>query len=311
MRTRWVVLALASMFFGALGGVILSPQPAGAVSKEMVQLQLQVSQLLQGQQDMRNAIDANNASTKTLIQQALDASNKLNSQMGALEQSVQQVQANTGSRIDGMTQLTQGLSDNLQDVQSRVAKLSQQLNDIQSTLQSIDSKVSNSAPTTTTAGPGAPGTSPGTDASTDAPPAVKPTAAMPPISADTLYQNALRDFTTGNYNLSRQEFGDYIKNFPSNDLAGNAQFYLGEIDYAQGKFTDAIDQYETVLSNYPQSFKLAASLLKKGMAEIEIGKKAAGIRDLRDVVRRYPGSDEERRAAAKLHEMGVSSRATR
>ena len=54
-------------------------------------------------------------------------------------------------------------------------------------------------------------------------------AAPPPISADTLYQNALRDFTGGKYDLSRQEFSDYIQNFPSNDLASNSQFYLGEM----------------------------------------------------------------------------------
>ena len=85
---------------------------------------------------------------------------------------------------------------------------------------------------------------------------------MPPISADTLYQNALRDFTSGKYDLSRQEFSDYIKNFPANDLASNAQFYLGEIYYAQNDFKDAIAAYDNVLSNYPRSFKLAASRLR-------------------------------------------------
>ena len=60
--------------------------------------------------------------------------------MGSLQKSVQEVQANTGSRIDTMTQQTQGLSDNLQDVQARVAKLSQQLNDMQNLLQSIDAR---------------------------------------------------------------------------------------------------------------------------------------------------------------------------
>ena len=59
---------------------------------------------------------------------------------------------------------------------------------------------------------------------------------MPPISADTLYQNALRDYTSGNYDLARQEFSDYIKNFPTNDLASNSQFYLGEIAYHAERF---------------------------------------------------------------------------
>jgi tol-pal system protein YbgF len=281
----------------------------------MIQLQQQVTQLLQGQQDLRSAIDSNNASLKTLIQQSLDSVNHLASQMGVLQKTVQEVQASTGARIDTMTQQTQGLSDNLQDVQARVGKLSQQLTDVQNTLQSIDAKLSTGAPTPTAGSPAPMGAAPSAGApdtgsanSASSPANGQPASAMPPISADTLYLNALRDFTTGKYDLSRQEFIDYAKNFPTNDLAGNAQFYLGEIDYTQGQFPNAINQYDNVLANYPKSFKLAASLLKKGMAELELGKKAAATRDLREVVRRFPGSDESRRATAKLHELGVPAK---
>ena len=94
--------------------------------------------------------------------------------------------------------------------------------------------------------------------------AIRRPPGLPPISADTLYQNALRDFTSGKYDLARQEFSDYIKNFPSNDLASNSQFYLGEISYAQNDFKDAITAYDTVLENYPHSFKLAASEYQEG-----------------------------------------------
>ena len=295
MRTRWLALALAAIFFGALGGALLAPQPAGAVSKEMIELQQQVAQLLQGQQDMRSAIDSNNAALKTLVQQSLDSVGKLNGEMATLQKTVQDVQANTGARIDTMTQQTQGLSDNLQDVQARVGKLSQQLTDVQNLLQSIDAKVSGATPGGVPATPGGP-------MGTTAPP-----ASMPPISADTLYQNALRDFTGGKYDLSRQEFSDYIKNFPTNDLASNAQFYLGEVSYAQGDYKGAIAAYDTVLTNYPNSFKLAASLLKKAVAELELGMKASGTRDLREVVRRFAGSDEAKRAQAKLHEIGATT----
>jgi len=295
LRTRWLALALAAIFFGALGGALLAPQPAGAVSKEMIELQQQVAQLLQGQQDLRSAIDSNNAALKTLVQQSLDSVGRLNGEMATLQKTVQDVQANTGARIDTMTQQTQGLSDNLQDVQARVGKLSQQLTDVQNLLQSIDAKVSGATPGGVPSTPGAPMG------------ATAPSASMPPISADTLYQNALRDFTGGKYDLSRQEFSDYITNFPKNDLASNAQFYLGEVSYAQGDYKGAIAAYDTVLTNYPNSFKLAASLLKKAMAELELGMKASGARDLREVVRRFAGSDEAKRAQAKLHEIGATT----
>ncbi|HEY6903107.1 MAG TPA: tetratricopeptide repeat protein [Candidatus Acidoferrales bacterium] len=303
MRTRWVVLAFAAILLGAVGGAMLAPQPAGAVSRDMIELQQQVAQLLQGQQDMRSAMDSNNATIKTLVQQSLDSVNKLSAEMNSVQKSVQEVQANTGARIDTMAQQTQGLSDNLQDVQARVGKLSQQLTEAQNLLQSIDGKLSNQPGATGAPGaPGAPTTSNGTG---DAPAGNPP--GMAPISADTLYQNALRDYMSGKYDLARQEFSDYIKNFPSNDLASNSQFYLGEIAYAQGDFKAAIGAYNAVLVNYPRSFKLAASELKKGMAELESGERTAGIRDLRSVESRFPGSDESRRAHAKLREIGATT----
>lgn len=318
MRTRSVALAMMGVLVGAVGGSMLSPRPTGAVSKEMLQLQEDVSQLLQGQQSMRSAIDGNNASMHTLIQQQLDAINSMNAKMNDLQKSVGEATANDSSKIDTMTSQTQGISDNLQDVQARVGKLAAQMNEIQGSLQSIDGRLAGGATpsmapvSSSPVGPGANANPPATDAPPLVPasaPARAPGGGMAGIASDTLYQNALRDFTTGKYDLSRQEFSDYVKNYGSTDLASNAQFYLGEISYSQGDYKDAVAQYNVVLNNYPQSYKLAASLLKKGMAELELGMKATGARDLKEVVRRFPGTDESRRASAKLKELGVPATA--
>lgn len=325
MRTKWVVLGIACLFLGALGGALVSPQPAGAVSKEIIELQSQVAQILQAQQDLRSALDADNATLKTLIQQQSDAINHLNGTMGSLQSAVQQVQANGNSQIGTVAQQTQGLSDNLQDLQSRVGKLQQQMGDMQNLLQSIDSKVSAAAPqnsnppnpqnpqtqpngtgpgTASPNGTGAPVSPPDGPAGNNPPMATNaPSGAMPPISADTLYQNALRDYNTGNYGLANQEFSDYIRNFPKNDLASNAQFYLGEILYAEGQYKSAISSYDAVLTNYPNSFKLSDSLLKKAMAEQELRERVSAERDYRLVVRRFPGSPAARRAQSKLRDL--------
>ena len=47
------------------------------------------------------------------------------------------------------------------------------------------------------------------------------------------------------------------------------------------------------------------------MALIELGQKPGGIRELREVVKRYPGTEEDRRARARLKELGVAVTATR
>ena len=42
------------------------------------------------------------------------------------------------------------------------------------------------------------------------------------------------------------------------------------------------------------------------LALIELTQKNAGVKELREVVKRYPGTEEERRARAKLKELGVA-----
>jgi tol-pal system protein YbgF len=313
MKIRTIAIFAAAVFAGAIAGSLVGPRPAEAVAREIIDLQRDVTTLLQGQKDMTTQITQDHTVLKTLVEQASDNVGKLNATMGSVQKSVQDVQANSGARLDTMSTQVQGLSDNLEEIKSRLGKLNQQLVDLQSAVQGIDAKVSGAAPASVT-----PGTSPkpagGNDATSVTPAAsngVSPAAAASPApSADMLYSNGLRDITSGKYDLARQEFLDYLKYYGTTDLACNAQFYLGEIAYHQKQYQDAVAEYDKVLTLYPKGFKLEPARLKKGMALVELGQKTAGIRELREVIRRYPGTEEERVARAKLKELGVSATAS-
>ncbi len=292
MRTRWVLLLTAALVAGAVGGALLAPTSVGAVAKEIIELQRDVALLLQAQRDLQRAVDEKHAVQKTLLEQSLDSVSKLHTAIGAMQKTVQDVQANSGARLDSMSTQVQGLADNLEEVKARLGRVNQQLAEMQNTLQSLDAKVAGGTPA-----PGVTGSSGG--------PGGPPSG--PPPSADLLYSNGLRDFTGGKYDLARQEFLDYLKYYPETDLASNAQFYIGEIYFAQKQYKDAATEYDKVLTNYPKSFKLAPARLKKGLALLELGQKASAIRELREVVRRYPGTEEERRARAKLRELGAAN----
>jgi tol-pal system protein YbgF len=299
MKIRTIVIFAAAVFAGALGGSLIGPRPAEAVAREIIDLQRDVTTLLQGQKDMSTQITQDHTVLKTLVEQASENVGKLNATMGSVQKSVQDVQANSGARLDTMSTQVQGLSDNLEEIKSRLGKLNQQLVDLQSAVQSIDSKVSGAAP----AG-GTPNASPRPANDGSSAPLAGGTSPAP--SADMLYSNGLRDITSGKYDLARQEFHDYLKYYGDTDLASNAQFYLGEIAYHQKQYQDAVAEYDKVLTLYPKGFKLEPARLKKGMALIELGQKTAGVRELREVIRRYPGTEEERVARAKLKELGIA-----
>jgi tol-pal system protein YbgF len=308
MRKRWIVYLAAAMLAGALGGTLLGPSPVGAVAREMVELQQSVNQLIQGQKDMQTTLAQNAAVDKTLMEQSMDTVNKLTGTMMGLQKTVQDMQANSGARLDTMSTQVQGISDNLQEALARMGKLNQQLTDAQNAIQGIDAKLASNAPLPAAAAPGAGAAPGGLPPIPGAPPATAgnfPPAAAP--SADLLYSNGLRDLNGKKYDLAAQEFGDYLKFYGTTDLASNAQFYVGEIYFAQQQYDQAIDAYSKVINNYPKSFKLAPAHLKRALALISLGEKNSGVSELRMVVKSYPGTDEEKRAKAKLQELGLAS----
>jgi len=305
MRLRNIAIFSAVVLVAAICGSLVGPRPAEAVAREIIELQHDVTTLLQGQKDLATQMTQDHTVMKTLVEQTGDNVGKLNATMSSLQKSVQDVQANSGARLDTMSTQVQGLSDNLEEIKSRLGKLNQQLVDLQNTVQSLDAKISGTAPPQTS--PTSNNTFTPSPSGGSAPASASPAGPAP--SADTLYSNGLRDITSGKYDLARQEFQDYLKYYGDTDLASNAQFYLGEIAYSQRNYDLAVTEYDRVLTNYPKSFKLAPARLKKGMALLELGQKNTGVRELREVVKRYPGTEEERRARAKLKELGVATSA--
>jgi tol-pal system protein YbgF len=226
-----------------------------------------------------------------------------------VQKTTQDFSAASGARLDTMGTQVQGLSDNVADLQARMGKLDQKLTDIQNTLQNVDSKLASPAPAPTSAppSPAAMYNGPSGVTPTIPPGGPAPSATGPPASADVLYSNALRDINGKHYDLATQEFLDYLKYYGDTDLASNAQFYLGEVAFMQNQFQAALDAYNRVIENYPKSFKTASARMRKGFCLAELGQKASAVRELRTVIRLYPGTDEARRSAAKLKEMGATA----
>ncbi len=112
----------------------------------------------------------------------------------------------------------------------------------------------------------------------------------PPV--DQLYQSGLRDYNSAKYTVAASEFGDVVHYYPQDPLAGNAQFYLGEISYKQGKFPAAIKYYDAVLEQFSGNPLAPAAELRKGQSLIQMGQKDAGVRELRTLIQRYPQSPE-------------------
>ena len=106
------------------------------------------------------------------------------------------------------------------------------------------------------------------------------------------YEAAYNAFKDKKYKEARKKFEVFIKEFPKDELADNAQFWIAETYYGEKDSEGAILAYETLLKKYPKSKKAPAALLKQGLSFIEIGDKKTGKVILEQLIERYPDSKE-------------------
>jgi tol-pal system protein YbgF len=286
----------------------LAPVPAFAVNKDMIQLQTQVQQLQDAVARLQQSNDERMGVLKDLVQQSADSVNRMSVAVDNLQKQLAAQQAAEGTKTDQVSGQVQTLNDSLDEVKARMARLEKLLKDVQGSQQSMAASLQNMVPANT-ATPTSP-SGPPPDGS--APAAAQPgdTSALPPSAntappIDSLYGTALSDYMAAKYTLATAEFGDVVKNYPDDPLAGNAIFYLGEINYRAEKFAPAVRDYDKVIEQFPDNNKVPSSHLHKGEALIRLQQRDAGVRELRALIQRFPNSPEATQARSKLNGMGV------
>jgi tol-pal system protein YbgF len=282
------------LFVIVVAALALAPAtPSFAVSKEVVQLQTQVQALQDQMARMQQSFDERMGVMRNLVEQNTDGMNKIVSAMQELQRGLNQQHTDVAGRNDQLSGQVQALNDSIDELKGRMAKISTQIDQLAQQQQNLPAQ--QMAP----GGGSVPGGAP-TGAAAPA------TQAPPP---EVLYNNALRDYNAAKYDLASGEFGDFLRAYPTHDLAGNAQFYAADIEYRQGNFQQAVKDYDKVLEQYPGGNKASAAQLKKGLALIQIGDKQAGTRELQSLIQRYPRSIEATTARDQLRKMGGTTAA--
>jgi tol-pal system protein YbgF len=296
--------SLYLLFFVAV--VCAVPVRAESTKDTVVALQSQVQQLMDAVQRLQSTVDSKFALLQHLVEQTADNANRMTTSVDALQQKINAQSEATNGKLDTASGQMQSLNDSVDELKSRLGKLDKAIQDMQSQLQNIQNP-SATAPgqqPLTGAGSPPPATGPGATNNGPAGPATGPATSQAPPLQET-YQAGLRDYNAARYSVAQGEFQDVLTYYPQDDLAGNAQFYLGEIAYKQNDFAGAVKNYNAVLEGFSGSPKAAAAQLRKGLALIQTGKRDAGIRELRSLIQRHPQTPEATQARAKLNGMGV------
>ncbi len=114
------------------------------------------------------------------------------------------------------------------------------------------------------------------------------------------YQLAFELLKDENYETARVSFIKFIRLYQDSDFVDDAKYWLGETYYAQRFFTQALKEFEEVLTKFPNSGKIPEALLKKGFCYFELGEVEKSRQLLKSVVNQYPDSSVSRLAVQKL-----------
>lgn len=95
-------------------------------------------------------------------------------------------------------------------------------------------------------------------------------------------------------------FRNFIKRYPDSIYQPNANYWLGQINYNQGKKDDALYYFALVAKKYPKSPKAPDAFLKVGVIMQEKGQKDKAQAVYHQVGKLYPNTEAAKQAKKRL-----------
>ncbi len=115
-------------------------------------------------------------------------------------------------------------------------------------------------------------------------------------SPTEVYLQAFGDYASGRYQLAIDGFETFLRRFPNNSYASNAQYWLGDSYFNQQQYSTAIQEFDRVLIDYPNAPKAPDALYKIAIAQLQLGATEAARQAVDTLTQRYPQSTAAQKA---------------
>ena len=280
----------------ALFALLAAPALFGAPAKEIVQIQRDIALLQDQVRSVQQSMDERLVKLTTLVEQTLQSVSKTNTSVAVLESGLRdRLSQQLAAPITGVSTKVDQMSTDFQSVRESVADMNERMSKIQAQIVELSNVVR-----TIQAPPPPP---PATGGSAEGGPAGGPPAGISPTQ---LYESAMRDRSSGQFDLAMQGFQEYLKWFSNTELAPNAQFYVGQIFYDKNDFRNAIGAFDTVLEKFPENNKTPDAIYMKGMSLLKDGQRTQAGQEFLSVIQKYPTSEVATKARAQRRALGLS-----
>lgn len=124
------------------------------------------------------------------------------------------------------------------------------------------------------------------------------TAALPGATTQMLYQQGYGALLQKDYAGAEGAFRHLLETYPSDPLAADAQYWIGETYYVRGQYKNAADAFLNGYKKYKSGQKAPDSLLKLGMSLAELGQKDAACSSFGELRTKFPQAPQHVREEA-------------
>ena len=286
--------------FAAVMALTLAvPSVAGAANKEHQQLMAEIRMLQEQQQQLQQMLGGLADTLKVMT-------SRIDSEADATRKAF----ADQKLLVSGIGDIVRVLREKADETNVRISTVSQEIDALR---QAIASQ-----PPPQAASPA--GTVPGGEPGAAAPPPqTTPTAGgAGTISPQRMYETSFDDYSAGRYDLAIQGFQAFIQAFPRTPNAANAQFNIGMSYFNQGKWAEARDAFQRVISEYPQADdRVADAYYKLGSTFEQLKQVDNAKRAYETLVQKYPSASggfpasQARQALDRLNKKALAVRRER
>ena len=105
------------------------------------------------------------------------------------------------------------------------------------------------------------------------------------------YESALKAFQDSNMKKAEAGFQSFAKKYPDSPYWPLAQFWLGNVNYAQKDYKTAIASLQAMVKRYPLHVRTPDALLTIANSQVESGQKPAGKKTLESLIAKHPESE--------------------
>ena len=121
-----------------------------------------------------------------------------------------------------------------------------------------------------------------------------------------IYDEGLEAVKISDYAVAEQRFNEILKKAPDDKLAGNAQYWLGEVFYGPKNYQKAAVAFAKVIEKYKDGPKGPDSLLKLGMSMQNLKKNTEACQAFKSMKTEFPKAEKAvlDRAANEIKKLG-------